>query len=424
MIDELKVISRTSSSSYRERKEKRIPEIADELNVAYIVEGSVQKYDDKARITIQLIDAKNDKHVWVNSYDKDIADVFKTQSEIALKVASELTAVLTNEQAAELQKNPTENIKAFELYQLGRFYSGKRAFDGVQKSIGYFEKAIAEDPGYALAYAGIADSYYLTILYDAKNKEYNRSKALEFANKALEIDNQLAEAYTVLATIYSFVDWNWEAAEKAFLKGIEYNPNFSNIHHRYSEHLSMTGRIEMARKHINRALELDPLSFIIRAVSAQDYYDRGLFKEAQTEFIICSDIFMNRFHWLIHDAEFQLNYRFENAQKLIDNLKVVEDKYGVMSSSGKIDSIHNAYGLKGLARYRAEIEPDPFYKATFYGLCGDDEKAMGFLEISFDREVYFPAYTSYMYEFKNLHSNPRFIALMKKINLPWSPDDE
>ncbi len=136
------MISRTSSEMYRERGVKSVPEIASELGVSYILEGSVQRYGDKARITVQLIDAINDDHIWADNYDRDIVDVFKTQSEIAMQIASELNTILTSKQKTQIQENKTKNVKAFELYQMGRFYWNKRTGDGYNTSIEYFEKAI------------------------------------------------------------------------------------------------------------------------------------------------------------------------------------------------------------------------------------------------------------------------------------------
>jgi tetratricopeptide (TPR) repeat protein len=338
-----------------------------------------------------------------------------------VQVASELSAALTEQQTINIQKSKTENVKAFELYQLGRHHWGMRTHEGLKTSIIYFEQAIEEDSTYALAYAGLADTYYLMCLFDhVDNKKSNRDKALELANKALELDNRLTEAYTVIATIYSFIDWNWEAAEEAFMQGLEDNPNFSNIHHRYSEHLSATVRHEEARQHINKALELDPLSFIVRYVSAKLYYNQGLFKEARAEIQICNDLMMNKFHWFIHDMNFELNYHAGNTPALLKNLRIVEDKYGI-SKPGNIDSIYTVSSLKGIVNYRAELDSDPFYKARFYGLSGDDEKAIGWLEKAFEdkrTEVDLP----YLYNFRKLHSNPRYIALLKKMNLPWKPD--
>ena len=278
VIEELKVISRTSSEMYRERGVKSVPEIASELGVSYIVEGSVQRYGDKARITVQLIDAINDDHIWADNYDRDIVDVFKTQSEIAMQIASELNTILTSRQKTQIQENRTKNVKAFELYQMGRFYWNKRTGDGYNTSIEYFEKAIDEDPGYGLAYAGLADTYNLMALQGWIDKQEGRDKAVELALKALELDENLAEAYTVLGSIYDYVDWDWEKAENAFKRALELNPNYATAHHYYSEHLSIIGQHEEARKHIDKALELNPLSFVIRHVSgAKLYYNRWSF---------------------------------------------------------------------------------------------------------------------------------------------------
>ncbi len=214
VIEELKVTSRTSSDMFRERGVKSIHEIAEVLNVSFIVEGSVQRYGTKARITVQLIDAINDDHIWAKNYDREIVDVFKTQSEIAMQIATELNTILTSKQKTHILENKTKNVKAFELYQMGRFYWNKRTGDGYNTSIEYFEKAIKEDPDYGLAYAGLADTYNLMALQGWIDKQEGRDKAVELALKALELDKNLAEAYTVLGSIYDYVDWDWENAEK------------------------------------------------------------------------------------------------------------------------------------------------------------------------------------------------------------------
>ena len=276
-----------------ERGKKKVPEIARELGgVSHIVEGSVQKYGNKVRITVQLIDAKNDDHLWGDSFERELADVFNVQSEIAVRIASALSTVLTQQQTLNIKKNQTENAKAFEYYQLGRFYWGKRIQKEYKTAIHYFEQAIAEDPDYALAYAGLADTYFLMNwgIDDINEIKNYRNKAEELATNALELDSQLAEALTVLATLNFYIDWEWEAAEKTFLRAFELNSNYSTLHHRYAEHLSCTGRHRKARAHINKAIELDPLSFIVREVSAKLYINRGLFKEALTDVQISEEL--------------------------------------------------------------------------------------------------------------------------------------
>jgi TolB-like protein/AraC-like DNA-binding protein len=422
-VKEFKIISRTSSDTYRERGKKKVAEIAEELGVSYIVEGSVQKYDNKARITVQLIDAKNDNHIWIKTFDRDVADVFKVQSEIAMVIVSGLSTVLTEQQIINIQKNQTNNPRAFEYYQLGRHHWGMRTFEGLKTSITYFNQAITEDPYYALAYAGLADTYYLMVWFDYKDKQKsNRDKAEELTLKALELDNRLTEAYTVLASIYSFVDWDWKAGEKTFLQGIGYNTNFSNIHHRYSEHLSITGRHKEAREHINIALKLDPLSFIVRQISAEQYYDRGFFKEALAENQICSDLFMNKFHWYTHNMNFEIFCQLGDSIAALENIKLWDSISIYGKSNPRLwDSLSEVSGYKGLIRRKADLEVSPFAKANLYGLVGDDEKAIHWLEKSFENETIIVGFPS-MYNFKNLHSNTRFITLLDKMNLPWQPE--
>ena len=271
VIEELRVISRTSSDMYRERGIKSVPEIARELNVSYIVEGSVQRYGDKARITVQLIDAIHDNHLWAKNYDRDVVDVFNTQSEIAMRIASELNSILSSKQEAQIQDNKTRSVEAFEFYQMGRFYWNKRTGEGYRRALEYLNKAIEADPDYGLAYAGKADTYFLMALQGWMDRLEGRDMAVELANRALKLDKNLAEAYTVLASIGDYVDFDWEAAEKAFQHALELNPNYSTAHQYYAEHLSILGKHEEARMHIGKAIELDPLSFVKRIVSATLY---------------------------------------------------------------------------------------------------------------------------------------------------------
>lgn len=422
LIEELKVISRTSSDTYRERGKKKVTEIAKELGVSYLVEGSVQKYDNNARITVQLIDAKNDDHVWMKTFDRNVADVFKVQSEIAMVIVSGLCTVLTEQQTIDIKKNRTENIKAFELYQLGRFYCGKRTPESLKTSIRYFEQALAEDPNYALAYAGLADTYFLMTwrFYNNINEIMKyRNKAEELALKALELDENLAEAYTVLATLNFFIDWDYDAAEQRFQDAFKLNSNYTTLLHRYSEFLSSTGRHKQARKHINKALELDPLSSVLRRVSADLYYSQMHLYEALAEAQLSEELNPNnptpvRFKLMI-------NYTLGNDEATLKNLKQLNRIYNNDPQSHLLDSIYKTTGRDGLIRWAAESTAIAYRKATLYGLLGDSTNAMNWLEVAFN-EGNRMGDVAYDPNFKILYSNPRFIALLNKMGLPWKPD--
>jgi len=420
VIEELKVISRTSSEMYRERGVKSVPEIADELGVSYIVEGSVQRYGDKARITVQLIDATNDDHIWAENYDRDIVDIFKTQSEIAIQITTELRTILTPKQKTQIQENRTKNVKAFELYQMGRFYWNKRTGDGYNTSIEYFKKAIDEDPGYGLAYAGLADTYNLMALQGWIDRQEGRDKAEELALKALELDENLAEAYTVLGSIYDYVDWDWENAESAFKRALELNPNYSTAHQYYSEHLSITGRHEEARKHIDKALELNPLSFVIRFVSAKLYYPRNRFKEALAEIQKCHEL--HESHPWLPKREFYIFWQLGEEEKAYEALRKIFEGDSIYNLETS-EKIYKESGLKAVINWKitidvkyAETGRQAFYIADTYGLIGEDEKAMEWLEKANNLYKISPEVT-YSIHFKNLHDNPKYIAILKKMGL-------
>jgi TolB-like protein/lipoprotein NlpI len=423
VIDELKVISRTSSDVYRERGVKSVPEIAGELGVSYIMEGSVQRYGNKARITVQLIDAINDDHIWAENYDRDIVDVFQTQSEIAMQIASELNAILTSKQESQLQESKTKNVKAFELYQMGRFYWNKRTGEGFQISIRYFKQAIDEDPGYGLAYAGLADTYNLMALQGWIDKQQGRDSAEGLALKALKLDQNLAEAYTVLGSIYDYVDWDWDKAEKAFARALELNPNYATAHHYYSEHLSILGQHEEARIQIDKALELDPLSFVIRYVSVKLYYNQGRFDEALLDFQKMSEL--QEDHPWLERYDFKLYYQLGDKEKAFEVLWKRMTAPPVVHDLDSVKKIYDESGLKGVIEYDNEViievseggEGHYFYLAGTYGMIGEDEKAMDWLERAFKVNKISPE-ISYNIHFKNLHDNPRYIAILEQMGLP------
>jgi len=235
-----------------------------------------------------------------------------------------------------------------------------------------------------------------------------------FTLKALELDESLAEAHNVLASIYTYVDFNWKLAEESYLRAIELNPNYSTAHHYYSEHLSITGRHEKARQHIDKALELDPLSFVIRYVSVKLYYNRGLFEEALLDNQRSHEL--NPGHFWSAQYDFEINYQLGNQQKAFEGLK----NYYVISGyehPEKMDSIFQTSGNRGAIKQMIEVAEKDYDKAEYFGLLGDDNQAMDYLENSFNDGTVSPEFT-FKYVFKNLHSNPRYLALTEKVGLP------
>ena len=410
-INGLKVISRTSSEVYRERGKKTIPQIAGELGVSYIIEGSVQREKNRTRITIQLIDARRDDHIWSKLYDSELDDLFNVQSKIALKIASELNTVLTQQQISGIQKNFTSNTQAFELYQLGRISAGKRTLDGLKKGIEYYEQAIALDHNYGLAYAGIADIYHLMALLLYMDLEEGSIKARELAIKALELDPDLAEAYAVLGSLDAYRDWNWDLGEEELLQAIRLNPNYSTAYQYYSEVLLITGRNKEARENIDRALELDPFSFPHRYLSSEYYYFQGDFPKALEETKLCLNL-EDDHRWALRLQFFAL-FKLKMDQEALATFK----RYTSQDHQYPVDQVEKIFGdegLEGLVRLVIRSEPDQAVR--WHLLLGEYTEALDLLEtLSTDNRVLSLRWIRG--GFSAIHDDPRYIELLHKIGL-------
>ncbi|MGB5783058.1 MAG: hypothetical protein WBM42_14365, partial [Eudoraea sp.] len=277
IIRGLEVKSRQSSEKYRE-SEKSIPQIGDELDVNYLLEGSVQKHKDSIRIIVQLIDAINDNHLWSDKYDFELKNVFTIQSEISKQIAIELNTVISPAGIEEIEKKPTENLEAYNFYLNGRFFWHLRTEKDLNKSIYYFNKAVELDSTYSLAYAGLADSYFIMAFWGWIEKNEGFTNGKEFAQKALTINNNIAEAHATLGGIKTWYEWNWKDAESELKLAISLNPNNATAHQYYAELLDILGRNKEAREQINLALKLNPHSYAMNLVSAicynnsKDYY--------------------------------------------------------------------------------------------------------------------------------------------------------
>ena len=282
-VADLKVISHTSTQRYKSSPDN-LPQIAKELGVAHILEGSVQKSEDQVRVNVQLINAATDAHLWAESFDRKLTDIFAVESEIAKNIADKLQARLTGSEEHAMAARPTENTEAYQLYLKGRFFWNKRTGDGLKKALDYFNQAVAVDPKYALAYAGISDVYQLLPNYSADAPKDCLPKAEASAKKALELDNTLAEAHNSLASVLT-QRFEFTEAEKEFKRAIEMNPNYATAHQWYSDSvLAPTGRLQEALAEMKRALELDPLSPIINGELAVAYETVDRYDEAIEQF--------------------------------------------------------------------------------------------------------------------------------------------
>jgi serine/threonine-protein kinase len=280
-IADLKVISRTSTQKYKSAPDN-LRDIAHQLGVANILEGSVQRAGDQVRVTVQLINAISDAHLWADTYDRKLIDVFGVESEIARTVAETLRAKLTGSAEQVLASRPTENAEAYELYLKGRHFWNRRTEADIRKALEYFQQAVAKDPSYALAYAGLADCYAILPAYTNGSPRQFVESAITAAHRAIELDDSLAEAHTSFANAMA-ADLQLPASEAEFKRAFGLNPNYASAHQWYGEVLQSLGRFDEAIAEIRRARDLDPLSLIINSVLASAFYSAGRYDEASQQ---------------------------------------------------------------------------------------------------------------------------------------------
>jgi serine/threonine-protein kinase len=278
-IADLKVISRTSTEKYKSKPDN-LREIAKQLGVSNILEGSVQKAADQVRVSVQLINATTDGHLWAEIYDRKLTDIFKVETDIAKTIAETLQAKLTGSEEHAISVKPTADAAAYQLYLKGRFFWGRRSGDNIPKAIEYFEEAIRQDPNYALAYAGLAEAWITLPGHASARLQDVKPKAKEAALKSLQIDDTLAGAHTALAQVL-FFDLDFAGAIKEFQRAIDLDPNYATAHHWYANGpLLALGRFDEAVAEGARAVELDPLSPIINVNQANNFIIAGRYDEA------------------------------------------------------------------------------------------------------------------------------------------------
>ncbi len=407
-INELKVISRTSMEQYRETT-KTISEIAKELNVSYILEASVQKDNDEIRIITQLIDAKNDKHLWSTDIKKEYKDIFELQSTIAKQISTALNAELSDAERTQIEKKPTSNLEAYNLYLKGMHLIRNGSPD---KSFTFLEQAIEKDPEFAYAYSELAVAY-LNLVYRGTISPNKKVKKL--AQKAIAIDHHFGQPHATLALVLFRYEWNWKAAEKEFLMALKLNPKNPFTHLLYAKFLNYTGRIEESREQINKAILLNPVYDGSYRASADFYYYAGDYKKALSENKKGLDIRIKstETNWL--------NFEIYIAQKKYDKAIVELQKLKNTNESKEIGNIYTQFGIKGV--YKWIIASDsikknyntPYYLAQKYAFIGENEKALALLEKSAELRISRMTTINRDPNFKNLRSEPRFKKIIKKM---------
>ena len=421
-IAELKVISRTSTQRFKSAPED-LRQIAQQLGVANILEGSVQKANDQVRVNVQLINALTDTHLWADTFDRKLTDIFAVETEIAKTVADMLQAKLTGSEQHVIAARPTENTEAYQLYLRGRFFWNKRTGNDLKKSIDYFEQAIAADPSYALAYAGVADGYVFLPGYNAGAPRDCYPKAMAAAKKALELDDTLAEAHTTLALAIWYYEFDFAQANREFQRAIELNPNYAIAHQQYGNNtLSALGRFDDAIGEGKRAVELDPLSLIINADLGTDYYFARRYDEsiAQLRKTVELDpgfyyVRLNLGEALAAKGAFdEAIAEYQKAHALNDDpfaLGLLGHAYA--SSGNKAEALKILDQLKELSK---QHYVSAYSFAVLYVGLGDKEEALRWLEQGYqDRAGNDIGWIRVDSILNPLHGDPRFEALAEKI---------
>ncbi len=425
-IGELSVISRTSAMKFKGGG-KTVGEIGRELKAGTLLEGSVRKSENRIRITVQLIDANDDRHVWSQSYDRNLEDVFSIQSEIAQSIAGMLKVKLLAGEKAAIERKPTENLEAHSMYLKGRYYWNKRSEEGLKKAIEYFQKAIEDDRNYALAYSGVADCYLILANGYMPPAEAS-SKAKEYAIKALQLNDALAEAHTSLAMALEALDWDWKGSEREFRTALELNPSYATAHHWYALLLELLGRFDEAISEIHRAQELDPLSLIINAAVARVYDAAGQYDKAieQSQRLLEMEPGFAIAHIILA--------RSYGSKKLCDE-SLREYKVALNLDPNDLTfrmCVGYAYGMAGnleearktlnelLALSKSRyVSPGLLY--SLYFVLGEEENMFLCLEKVFEERDVNLAYLRFDTDFVKYRHDPRFIALIRKMGLEVPP---
>ncbi len=419
-ITGLQVKARTSSFAFKGKNED-IQKIGELLHVSHLLEGSVAKAGNKLRITAQLIQASDGNHLWSDTYDREMQDIFAVRSEVAQQVAATLKVRLLGEEKKQLDKKPTENLEAYNLYRQGRYYGDRVSEEGIKKALPLFEQAIQKDPRFALAYAGMADTYVAAAdAFIAPREAF--SKAKEAALKAIELDDTLAEAHASLGLVHYHYDWDWAAAEKEFKRALVLNPQSAWSYAVYSQFLGGMGRVDEANEQGRRSLEIDPLSVTARWCLGWAFLSAGRSDEAIEQLSKAVELdpgsawartFLGR-AYLIKGMQQRAIQELETARRSEpdDVFVLALLGYGYAVTGRQSDAFKILQRLDEMERRRYVSRAA---RAYVYAGLGDKDKAFEWLEKAYQERSDALAWFRLEPESKSLRSDPRFATLMRKI---------
>ncbi len=424
-LSNLVVMSR--SSVFRYKGQQTDPQAAGhELKVQAVLTGRVVQRGDTLSISTELVDVRNNRHIWGEQYNRKLSDILAVQEEIAKEISEKLRLKLGGEEQKRLTKRYTEDTEAYQLYLKGRYHWNKRSEEGLNNAVEYFQQAINKDPSYALAYSGLADSYSLLGIPELGGQPLmvTRPKAKAAALKAVDLDDTLAEAHTSLSFVQHFFDLDWLAAEKEIKRAIALNPNYPTAHHWYAFYLSTTGRHDQAIAEIKKARELEPLSLVIDANVGFLLYLARRYDQAIQE--LHNTLQMDPNFYYAHGRLAQVYEQKSMFEEAIAEYKkaialsrgnpaitaMLAHAYAVSNRTGEAQKLLDELKARSKRSYVS-----PHFIAMIYAGLGEKDQAFEWLQKAYgDRAVDLvylkdPAFDS-------LRSDPRFSALLKRMGLP------
>ncbi len=432
-VGALRVISRTSVMQYKGTR-KPLSDIAPKLNVDAVVEGTILRSGNRVRITAQLIEASSDRHLWARSYERDLKDVLALQDEVARDIAEQIRIKLTPKERTLLTEAHAIDPEAHDAYLRGRYWWSKRDAEGEWKGLDYFQRAVAKDPDYALAYVGVADSFVVLGHHGHLPPQEALPKAKEAAMKALELDPSLAEAHTSLAIVKQSYDWDWSGAEREFKEAIALNPNYATAHHWYSHYLVAMGRLDEALNELERARDLDPFSIPINDFLGMTLYYARRYDDAVRQFRRGLEMHPDR-------VEFH-----EGIANIYEQKKMFAEAFGehqqVLSlnkdtqTAAALEQAYQRFGYRGYLGKRIQSleeslqhapKSDVFtvlFLAHMYAVLNDEAHALSCLERAYDQRNPWLLNVQVDPAMDSLRSSPRFRDLVRRIGLPLSSLDK
>jgi TolB-like protein len=428
-LPNLKVISRTSSFHYKQR-DIAPKKVAAELGVEALVMGRIVQRGDDLSVSAELVDAREDKQLWGEQYSRKVADITSVQREIASAVSANLRVGLTTEEKARLNKQSATNTESYQLYLKGRFYWSRSTLEGLQKGIEYFEQAIEKDPNNAQAYAGLAGCYNDLgggLAYLPPKDNFLKAKAA--ATKALEIDDTLGEAHSELGWIKWEYEWDWLGAEKELKLGIELKPSSAIAHFRYAEYLTVRGRFDDGLAEINRAQDIDPLSARIVGAFAYYYLAAHRYDDSVVQFKKAIDLDPH-LPWFRAQLGWVYARKGMFAQAIAEYEKLNREDYAVSPGTQVVASgLGWIYGLSGrrndafqiLQKFNelsSQSYVDFYQVGAIYAGLGDKDRAFESLAKGYAERSAGMAYIKADPFWDELHSDPRYADLLRRMGLP------